>query len=163
MLLGCVAEDAVALLFQDWSASLPPALAFLTRGGVATFAALALITSLHVVFGEQAPKAWAITYPEGTSRWIAAPLILFSWITRPVTDLLNWSANRVVKLLGIKSTPSDIDRVHSPEEIRMLVEQSRRTGSLGKEDARLIEGVFEFSEKSARDVMTARTAMIALP
>src|SRR5438046_10714170 len=45
----------------------------------------------------------------------------------------------------------------------MLVQQSRRTGSLGKEDARLLEGVFEFSEKSARDVMTPRTAMIALP
>ena len=115
------------------------------------------------MFGEQAPKAWAITYPEATSRWVAAPLIFFSWITRPVTDLLNWSANRVVKVLGIKSTPSDIDRVHSPEEIRMLVQQSRRTGSLGKEDARLLEGVFEFSEKSARDVMTPRTAMIALP
>src|SRR5213593_827398 len=163
ILLGYVAEDTVAHLFRDWFASLPPFLNFLTRGGVASVVAVALISFLHVVFGEQAPKAWAITYPEGTSRWIAAPLILFSWITRPVTDLLNWSANRVVKLLGIKSTPSDIDRVHSPEEIRMLVEQSRRTGSLGKEDARLLEGVFEFSEKSARDVMTPRTAMIALP
>src|SRR6266566_2344123 len=101
---------------------------------LASTVAIAAITFLHVVFGEQAPKAWAITYPEGTSRWVAAPLIFFSWITRPVTDLLNWSANRVVKLLGIKSTPSDIDRVHSLEEIRMLVEQSRRTGSLGKED-----------------------------
>src|SRR6266496_1774883 len=163
ILLGYVAEDTVAHLFRDWFAQLPPALGFLTRGGIASTVAIAAITFLHVVFGEQAPKAWAITYPEGTSRWVAAPLIFFSWITRPVTDLLNWSANRVVKLLGIKSTPSDIDRVHSPEEIRMLVQQSRRTGSLGKEDARLLEGVFEFSEKSARDVMTPRTAMIALP
>src|SRR5881409_3095392 len=163
ILLGYVAEDTVAHLFRDWFSSLPQSLNFLTRGGIASVTAVAVISFLHVVFGEQAPKAWAITYPEGTSRWVAAPLILFSWITRPVTDLLNWSANRVVKLLGIKSTPSDIDRVHSPEEIRMLVEQSRRTGSLGKEDARLLEGVFEFSEKSARDVMTPRTAMIALP
>src|SRR5438093_6105459 len=163
ILLGYVAEDTVAHLFRDWFASLPSTLNFLTRGGIASVIAVGMISFLHVVFGEQAPKAWAITYPEGTSRWVAAPLILFSWITRPVTDLLNWSANRVVKLLGIKSAPSDIDRVHSPEEIRMLVQQSRRTGSLGKEDARLIEGVFEFSEKSARDVMTPRTAMIALP
>src|SRR5437667_6253719 len=66
ILLAYVSEDTVALLFHDWFASLPPALGFLTRGGVATFAALALITFLHVVFGEQAPKAWAITYPEGT-------------------------------------------------------------------------------------------------
>jgi len=163
ILLGYVAEDTVAHLFREWFASLPPALDFLARGGVASTVALAVITFLHVVFGEQAPKAWAITYPEGTSRWVAAPLIFFSWITRPVTDLLNWSANRVVKLLGIRSAPADIDRVHSPEELRMLVEQSRRTGSLAKEDARLIEGVFEFSEQSARDVMTPRTAMIALP
>src|SRR5213079_3628322 len=129
------AEDTVAQLFRDWFAALPAALEFLARGGIASTVAVALVSFLHVVFGEQAPKAWAITHPERTSRWIAAPLIFFSWITRPVTDLLNCIANRVVKLLGIKSTPSDIDRVHSPEEIRMLVEQSRRTGSLGKEDA----------------------------
>src|SRR6266498_4157549 len=133
ILLGYVAEDTVAHLFRDWFSSLPSSLDFLTRGGIASVSAVAVISFLHVVFGEQAPKAWAITYPESTSRWVAAPLIFFSWVTRPFTELLNWSANRVVKLLGIKSTPSDIDRVHSPEEIRMLVEQSRRTGSLGKE------------------------------
>src|SRR5256712_9366287 len=130
ILLGYVAQDTVAHLFRDWFATLPPALAFLTRGGVASFAALAIITFLHVVFGEQAPKAWAITYPEGTSRWIAAPLIFFSWITRPFTDLLNWSANRVVRLLGIRSTTAELERIHSPEEIRMLVEQSRKTARL---------------------------------
>src|SRR5712664_2719804 len=92
ILLGYVAEDTVAHLFRGWFATLPPALSFLTRGGVASVVAVAVIYFLHVVFGEQAPKAWAITYPEGTSRWVAAPLILVSWITRPLTDLLNWSA-----------------------------------------------------------------------
>src|SRR5216117_3213250 len=163
ILLGYVAEDTVAHLFRDWFASLPPALNFLARGGVASTVALAVITFLHVVFGEQAPKAWAITYPEGTSRWVAAPLILFSWITRPVTDLLNWSANGIVRLMGIKSTTPEHDRVHSPEEIRMLVQQSRKTGGLGAADARMLEGVFEFSEKNAREVMTPRTDMVALP
>jgi len=163
ILLGYVAEDTVAHLFREWFAALPPALSFLTRGGVASVVAVSVITFLHVVFGEQAPKAWAITYPEGTSRWIAAPLILFSWITRPLTDLLNWSANGVVRLMGIKSTNPEHDRVHSPEEIRMLVQQSRKTGGLSKADARMLEGVFEFSEKNARDVMTPRTDMKALP
>src|SRR6059036_3943634 len=138
-------------------------LGYLTRGGVASTVAVAVISFLHVVFGEQAPKAWAITYPEGTSRWIAAPLILFSWITRPVTDLLNWSANRVVRLLGIRSSSHDLERIHSPEEIRMLVQQSRKTGRLDASDARMLEGVFEFSEKTARNVMTPRTEMVALP
>ncbi len=163
ILLGYVAEDTVAHLFRGWFAALPPWLDFLTRGGVASVFAVAVISFLHVVFGEQAPKAWAITYPERTSRWIAAPLILFSWITRPFTDLLNRSANRVVGLLGIKGTTAELDRIHSPEEIRMLVAQSRKTGRLDADDARLLEGVFEFSEKTAREVMTPRTEMVALP
>jgi CBS domain containing-hemolysin-like protein len=163
ILLGYVAEDTVAHLFREWFAALPPALSFLTRGGVASVVAVTVVSFLHVVFGEQAPKAWAITYPEGTSRWVAAPLILFSWITRPFTDLLNWSANRVVRLMGIASTNPEHDRVHSPEELRMLVQQSRKTGGLGAADARMLEGVFEFSEKNAREVMTPRTDIVALP
>jgi magnesium and cobalt exporter, CNNM family len=162
ILLGYVAEDTVAHQFRAWFSALPPALDFLTRGGVASVVAVSIVSFLHVVFGEQAPKAWAITYPEGTSRWIAAPLIFFSLITRPFTGLLNWSANRVVRLFGIKGTTAEHERVHSPEEIMMLVEQSRKTGRLGPQDARMIEGVFEFSEKNARDVMTPRTQVVAL-
>ena len=163
ILLGYVAEDTVAHLFRSWFASLPPSLDFLTRGGIASVTAVAVISFLHVVVGEQAPKAWAITYPESTSRWIAAPLIFFSWITRPFTGLLNWSSNLLIRMLGIKSASTEHDRVHSPEELRMLVEQSRKTGGLGAGDARMLEGVFEFSEKNAREVMTPRTAIVALP
>src|SRR5947207_2112416 len=163
ILLGFVAEDTAAHLFRDWFAELPRVLSFLARGGVASVVAVVVISFLHVVFGEQAPKAWAITYPERTSRWIAAPLILFSWITRPLTDTLNWSAGRVVRLLGLKGTAAELDRIHSPEEIRMLVEQSRQRGKLDADDARLLQGVFEFSEKTAREVMTPRTEMVALP
>jgi magnesium and cobalt exporter, CNNM family len=163
ILLGWVAESTVAELFHGWFAALPRFLSFLTRGGVASVFAVAVVSFLHVVFGEQAPKTWAITYPEGTGRWIAAPLIIFSWITRPFTNLLNWSSRRVLRLLGLKSASSEIDRIHSPEEIRMLVAQSERRGSLAAGDARLLEGVFEFSEKTAREVMTPRTTIVALP
>ena len=163
ILLGYVAEDTVAHLFRDWFASLPASLDFLTRAGVASVTAVAVISFLHVVVGEQAPKAWAITHPESTSRWVAAPLIFFSWITRPFTELLNWSSNVLIRMIGIKSASTEHDRVHSPEEIRMLVEQSRKTGGLGAGDARLLEGVFEFSEKNAREVMTPRTQIVALP
>src|SRR5712691_6990871 len=163
ILLGYVAEDTVAHLFHDWFATLPAALDLLTRGGIASIVAVGAISFLHVVFGELVPKTWAITHPEGTSRWVASPLIIFSWITRPFNFLLNASARFVVRLLGIKTTNPELDRVHSPEEIRMLVEQSRKTGGLGAGDARLLEGVFEFSEKNAREVMTPRTQIVALP
>ena len=163
ILLGFVAEDTVAHLFRDWFSSLPPSLNFLARGGIASVIAVAVVSFLHVVFGELTPKAWAITYPEGTSRWVVTPLMAFSWITWPVNLALNVSARLVLRLLGIKRTNPEADRVHSPEELRMLVEQSRKTGGLGAGDARLLEGVFEFSEKNARDVMTARTRIVALP
>jgi magnesium and cobalt exporter, CNNM family len=124
--------------------------------------ALSLISFLHVVFGEQAPKAVAITHPEAVSRWVATPLLIFSWITRPATGLLNSSANLLIRLMGIKGASPELERIHSPEEIRMLVEQSEEGGSLQQQDARLLEGVFEFSEKTAQDVMTPRTQMAAL-
>ena len=82
ILLGYVAEDTVAVLLRDWLAALPAALAFFSRAAVASVVAVLVISFLHVVIGEQAPKAWAITYPEATSRWIAAPLIFFSEIGR---------------------------------------------------------------------------------
>ena len=163
ILLGYVSEDTVAHLFRDWFAALPPLLDFLTRGGVASTVAVAVVSFLHVVFGEQAPKAWAITHAEATSRWVAAPLIFFSWITRPFTDLLNWSAGRVGRLLGLTGSTAELEQIHSPEELRMLVEQSRKRGKLDADDARLLQGVFEFSEKTAREVMTPRTEMVALP
>ena len=163
ILLGFVAEETVAHLFRDWFKALPAGLEFLTRGGVASVVAVGMISFLHVVFGELVPKTWAITYPEATSRWVATPLILFSWITRPFNFLLNASARLVLGAIGIRSSNPELDRVHSPEELRMLVEQSRKTGGLGAGDARLLEGVFEFSEKNAREVMTPRTAIVALP
>src|SRR6266550_9417694 len=89
ILLGYVAEDTVSILLRDFTARLPPALTLLGRVGVASTVAVGVVSFLHVVFGEQAPKAWAIAYPEGTSRWIATPLLVFSWITRPATNLLN--------------------------------------------------------------------------
>jgi CBS domain containing-hemolysin-like protein len=163
ILLGFVAEDTVGHLFRDWFSALPPALNFLARGGIASAIAVAVVSFLHVVFGELTPKAWAITYPESTSRWVVTPLMVFSWITRPFNLALNVSARLALRALGIKGTSLAADRVHSPQELRMLVEQSRKTGGLGAGDARMLEGVFEFSEKNAREVMTPRTKIVALP
>jgi len=152
----------VAQLFRDWFAALPPALEFLARGGIASTVAVALVSFLHVVFGEQAPQAWAITHPERTSRWIAAPLIFFSWITRPFPTS---STGALTAWCGCWPERHQRRARGDPlsEELRMLVEQSRQRGKLDADDARLLQGVFEFSEKTAREVMTPRTEMVALP
>src|SRR5438132_10406292 len=67
------------------------------------------------------------------------------------------------RLCATSMRSSELEAIHSPEELRMLVEQSRQRGKLDADDARLLQGVFEFSEKTAREVMTPRTEMVALP
>ena len=162
ILLGYVAEDTLAHLLRGALSGLPKALEFATRAGFASAVAVSVVSILHVVIGEQAPKAWAITYPEATSRWIATPLLIFSLVTRPVTGSLNWAANKVIRLMGIKQSTGEIDRIHSPEEIRMLVEQSHEAGQMRGSHERMLTGVFEFSTKNAREVMTPRTEIVAL-
>ena len=159
--LGWIGEPALAGLIRGAFAWLPPSLAAVATHGVASVIAFVIITILHIILGELVPKALALLYPEAVSRWVAAPLIGFAWVMQWPIALLNGSANRLLRLIGV-SPPGEHERLHSPEEIRMLVEQSTEGGSLLQEDARLLEGVFEFSEKTALEVMTPRTQMIAL-
>ncbi len=160
--LGWIGEPALAEPIARWFAAFPPTLAAVATHGVAVSIAFILITYLHVVLGELVPKSLALLYPETLGRWLARPLTLFTTVTNPFIWLLNNSATGLTRLFGARPM-SERERVHSPEEILMLVEQSRQTGTLAPQDARMIAGVFEFSEKNAREVMTPRTQMVALP
>jgi len=160
--LGWVGEPAIARTLAGLFALLPRPAAVLAGHGVAVLVAFLAITFLDVVLGELAPKAIALLYPERTSRWLSGPLIAFAYATNPFIWLLRGSANLVLRLFG-QRTPTTLERLHSAEELRMLVDQSAKGGKLDRADARLLAGVFEFSEKTARDVMTPRTAMTALP
>ncbi|MBI2614837.1 MAG: DUF21 domain-containing protein, partial [Gemmatimonadetes bacterium] len=110
ILLGYVAEETTAVLFREWFQAVPWPVAFVSRAALASVIAVSVISFLHVVVGEVAPKNLALTYPEQTSRWVAGPLLVFSWITRPATNLLNWSANSLVRVLGIKSAAAELER-----------------------------------------------------
>jgi CBS domain containing-hemolysin-like protein len=159
--LGWIGEPALAGLILNAFSWLPVGAQLVATHGVAVVIAFTIITALHIVLGELMPKALALLYPESVSSWVAAPLMGFAWVMHLPITLLNTSANRLLRLFRIRPR-GEHERLHSPEEIRMLVEQSEVGGSLGKEDARLLEGVFEFSEKTAQEVMTPRTQMVAL-
>lgn len=159
--LGWAGEPALARVIENGFTWLPGDLASAMSHTVAVAIAFLIITVLHIILGELVPKALALLYPEKVSAWVAAPLMGFSWIMAGPITVLNGTANRLLRLLGI-DPPGEHERLHSPEEIRMLVEQSTEGGSLLQEDARLLEGVFEFSEKTAQEVMTPRTQMVAL-
>jgi CBS domain containing-hemolysin-like protein len=159
--LGWIGEPALAHLIEGVFVWLPAPAAALATHTVASIIAFTFITVLHIILGELVPKALALLYPEEISGWVSAPLMGFAWVMAFPIAVLNGTANRLLRAMRI-NPPGEHERLHSPEEIRMLVEQSTEGGSLLKQDARLLEGVFEFSEKTAQEVMTPRTQMIAL-
>jgi CBS domain containing-hemolysin-like protein len=160
--LGWIGEPALAGLIRNGFSWLPATLATIATHGVASAIAFIIITILHIILGELVPKALALIYPEVISGWVAAPLMGFAWVMHWPIALLNGTANRLLRVVHVTPMTGEHERLHSPEEIRILVEQSEVGGSLHKQDARLLEGVFEFSEKTAQEVMTPRTQMVAL-
>lgn len=159
--LGWIGEPALASLLEVIFGGLQAPFDVIASHSVAVAIAFTFVSSLHIILGELVPKAVALLFPEQVSRWVIYPLTGFAWVMHYPINLLNGTAHLFLKLIGI--TPSsEHDRLHSPDEIRMLVEQSGEGGSLRQDDARLLEGVFEFSEKTAEEVMTPRTEIAAL-
>jgi len=142
--------------------SLPLGLELSLRLTFGAATALIVVTYLHVVFGELTPKAAALNHPEVIACWLAPPLLFFAWLTTPFTWILNRSSLVVLRVLHQKPAGTN-EIVHSPEELLLLVEQSEEKGQLHTHDAEMIQGVFEFSSKSAREVMTPRTEIVGLP
>jgi CBS domain containing-hemolysin-like protein len=158
--IGVLAEETLAHSFAETFGGLSVVLR-ISAATLGTVAAMAAVTYGHVVFGELAPRSAALNHPEEVSRWLVPALMVFAWITAPFTWLLNKSADLVLRAFGQRPVSAE-ENVHSADELRILVEQSQEVGALERQDAALIEGVFEFSEKNAREVMTPRTAIDAL-
>ena len=161
--LGWIGEPALAVLIDRLLALVGinvPAGAAHTAAGIT--AAFAIITFLHIVLGELAPKSMALAMPERVSGVIALPLILFSKVMAPFIAVLNGTANWLLRRLGFEPMSGEAHQVHSPEEIRMLVMQARAHGSLDESDSAMLAGVFDFHEKRVRDVMRPRTEVVAL-
>jgi CBS domain containing-hemolysin-like protein len=160
--LGWVGEPVVAEAIDALLGSFgvePSAGATHTAAGIAV--AFAVITFLHVVYGELAPKTVALIMPERLSGWVAIPLMAFAKIMTPFIFVLNGAANASLRLFGVQPM-SESRHVHSPEELRMLVMQARAHGTLDESDSAMLAGVFDFHEKKVQDVMRPRTEMAAL-
>ncbi|RCX17350.1 CBS domain containing-hemolysin-like protein [Fontibacillus phaseoli] len=121
----------------------------------------AIITFLHIVIGELAPKSLAIQKSEATSLWLSAPLLFFYKIFLPVIWLLNSAANGMLRLIGIEPA-GEGEAAHSEEEIRILMNQSAKSGVIDKDEMKLMDNIFDFSDMLAREVMLPRTDMDCL-
>ena len=159
--LGWVGEPAVAgildRILEAFGMTPPPA-------GVHTAASFTvgflILTFLHIVLGELAPKSVALVRPEGVSRVVATPLIFFSRVMSPLIWVCNGAANALLKVFNV-SRVTEIQG-HSPDELRLLVMQSRAHGRLDESDTAMLAGVLDFHYKKARDVMRPRTEVVPI-
>jgi CBS domain containing-hemolysin-like protein len=122
--------------------------------------AFAIITVLHIVFGELAPKSLAIQRSEKTALFIAYPLQFFFIIFRPFVWILNGIANFILKSVGISAVHGA--DAHSSEELQYLVQQGQKSGEIDDAEYKIIKNAFYFSEQTARQIMVPRTQLFAI-
>ncbi|AMA73698.1 MULTISPECIES: hemolysin family protein [Aneurinibacillus] len=123
--------------------------------------AFSIITFLHIVLGELAPKSMAIQKSESTTLWTAGPLVLFYKVMYPFIWALNKAAFFFLKFIGIQPT-TDHASAHTEEEIRILMQQSHKSGLIDQTELTLVDNVFEFAERNAREIMIPRTDMVCV-
>ncbi|MFI6819513.1 hemolysin family protein [Micromonospora sp. NPDC050187] len=148
--LGALAEPAIEHLLSPLlhAVGLPTTASHV----IALVIALSLVTFLHLVVGEMAPKSWAITDPERSALLLALPFRAFARVARPVLSVLNAVANAMLRLVRVN--PQDqLAQVHGPEELRMLLEQSREHGLLGAEQHQMLTSMLELQGTKVADVM----------
>ncbi|HQZ98526.1 MAG TPA: hemolysin family protein, partial [Pyrinomonadaceae bacterium] len=121
-----------------------------------------IITFLHIVFGELAPKTAALELSEKVSFVVAAPLRLFYVIFSYPIRALDWTGTKTVRLFGLNAS-GEHGSSYTEDEIRGLIKLSQESGHLNEEEQRLINKVFEFSETTVKEAMIPRTEVIAVP
>ena len=158
--LGALGEPAIARLLEPvlaalgFSESLIHAIAFAIGFGIITF--------LHVVFGELAPKSFAIQKPEGTSLFIAPFMRIFYYLLLPGVVIFNGTANAVVRMLGVPPAAEGGD-IYSEQEIRTLIAQSTKQGILQKDEESRLSGVFNLEDTAVREIMVPRPDVVMVP
>lgn len=126
----------------------------------AIWGAFAVITVLHIVFGELAPKSLAIRYPTNTTFTIAWPLRIFYVIFNPLIWLMNGFANFILRIIGIK--PIHGSEIHSEEELKMIITESQEGGAIEQTERDLIQNVFEFDDRRVNNIQTLRKNVSAV-
>ncbi|MGN1385714.1 MAG: hemolysin family protein [Bacillus sp. (in: firmicutes)] len=120
--------------------------------------ALVVMTYLHVVFGELAPKTVAIQKAETVTLLFAPAIMWFYRLMYPFIWLLNGSARLLLSLFGMKSA-SEHEETHSEEELRMIMSDSYKSGEINKTELTYVNNIFEFDNRVAKEIMVPRTSI----
>lgn len=158
--LGAVTKPAVhhwlTPLFETWGVALWVA-------DVAGFVlALIIVTFLHLVVGEMAPKSWAIAHPEISATLLAIPMRGFMFVTRPLLRVLNEMANWCLRRVGVQPA-NELATGQNPDDLRHLVEHSTNVGALDASYSAQITGALELQTLTVRDLLRPGARLTAVP
>ncbi|GGH68200.1 hemolysin family protein [Paenibacillus silvae] len=158
LVLGALGEPTVEKMLHPLFESLevPAALSTVLSYGIA----LAVITFLHVVIGELAPKTLAIQFAERMTLMLAPPLYWFGKIMNPFIYALNGAARLLLGMFGIK--PAGHDTVHSEEELKLIMAQSYESGEINQTELDYLKNIFAFDERLLQEIMIPRTKIVTL-
>jgi CBS domain containing-hemolysin-like protein len=154
--LGWVGEEVMTKIVSNFFNFINIDMTSSVATNIGHILAFAIITVLHIVFGELAPKSQAIQRPIGTTMGIALPLHFFYLIFRPFIWLLNGFANFILRILGI-ATIGGHEAHHSSEELQYLLDQGKESGALETNEHELIKNVFDFNDRVVKNIMVPRT------
>jgi CBS domain containing-hemolysin-like protein len=162
--LGWVGEPALAHLIDPVIAliPLPASWADTTAHTIAAVISFSIITFMHVVVGELAPKSIALQRPESTALVVARPIMFVEILFRPGVIVLNGAGNLILRTLGFAPATGH-ESAHSVEEIKMLVEHSTTSGLIEEGEQEMFEAVFELRLMNVRQIMIPRTEMFSIP
>lgn len=132
-----------------------------TAWSAATILVLTVLTSTQLVIGELVPKALALQHPTETALWTVVPMLGSVWIFRPFLALLNGSATMILRAFGMRMDGHR--HLHSPEEIELLIAESRDGGLLEPEEQQRLQRALRLTRRTARDLMVPREKLSALP
>jgi CBS domain containing-hemolysin-like protein len=137
--------------------------AWLMSHGLASVAAIAILTYFHIVIGEMIPKSLALQKAEQMALWITPPMLWIKTLVFPLVVALNSIGNAVLKIFGVNRQVQNQEQYYTPEELQLIVQESEELGAIRAESGQMLQVLFDFANLTAAEVMVPRVRITGLP
>lgn len=160
--LGMYGEHALAGWFEQ-QLQAAGAARWVAAHAAASVLAVAVLTYLHIVVGEMVPKSLALQHAERTVLAVTPPLLWIRTVLYPAVVGLNGVGNGILRLMGIRRSPTAAEHSYTPEELQYIIEESQAHGLLRREAGEVLRRLLEFADRTAGEVMTPRVDIVGIP
>jgi putative hemolysin len=163
--LGAIGENTFEVLLEPYfqNVTLPTSLAVLNPiiAALPLILSLVIVTSLHVVLGEQVPKVATLHNPERVAIFSARPMHFFSQVFKWFISILDWATRHILSLIGLQMVGEHLT-LHTIEEIRQILDESEVGGVIETPEREMLDAIFDLGDLLVRQVMIPRTSMLAV-